>query len=61
LGTLSPFIPLPLEKGKGEGLVLKGFHLFNLPYLTKERGKILEEGRSPSQTPGKHVQELHLS
>jgi len=35
---LTPFIPLSL-KGEGEGLVLKGFHPFNLPHLTKGEGE----------------------
>ncbi|MBA7484503.1 hypothetical protein ES707_20030 [subsurface metagenome] len=44
---LTPCIPLSL-KGEGEGLVLKGFHPFNLPHLTKERRKVLERGADAS-------------
>jgi len=42
---LTPLIPLSL-KGEGEGLVLKGFHPFNLPSLTEEE-EILERGEAP--------------
>jgi len=41
-GDLTPCVPLSL-KGEGEGLVLKGFHPFNLPHLTRG-GRVLKRG-----------------
>ncbi len=46
IGNLTPSVPLSL-KGEGEGLVLKGFHPFNLPHLSRE-GESVVEDPSPS-------------
>jgi len=43
--ALTPLVPLSFQ-GEGEGLVLKGFHPFNLPPLTVERGIDLVNGAS---------------
>jgi len=45
-----PLYPPPLIR-EGEGLVLKGFHPFNLPRLTKERGIYSRRG---ADAPLKH-------
>ena len=51
LGTLSPFIPLPLSKGKGEGYIREASPLFDSPLVSLSlirRGRfIIEEGLTP--------------
>jgi len=45
--TPSPFVPLP--RGKGEGLALKGIHPFKLPLYYE--GSNVREAKPPSSPP----------
>jgi len=50
VGTLSPFIPLPLDEGKGEAYIREASPLFDSPAIfppLKGEGDIIEEGLAP--------------
>jgi len=56
--TPSPFIPLPLDKGKGEGFRREAPPLFDSPLVSLS---LKGEGLRPSKTPYKYTWRLALS